>query len=277
MNLPREFRNKSRQLHHRKRDKLYACQRAHSYQRHDRPLARFGSHLSYIFHAVVCRARRRSRRKAQIGVTAHQRPNDDGASLGRLPREPFLERYFLRLGLWLLGPGRARLPQSVALLGCARRPRSALLCRPGETLLVRSAIGWCGARASLLCCRSCRRICMMAERPQFGLSTISSPGSDGEGVAEGGEGRLGMEVGVEGQGALGEAVFAGTEALEPGVAVGQTPGENGFHGFLAKNVFKIAAVDFSDEAIAFGNVRGESLVVDVQFRYVYFQLSFFDF
>jgi len=64
---------------------------------------------------------------------------------------------------------------------------------------------------------------MMAERPQFGLSTISPLGGDGDGVAEGGEGRLGVEVGVEGQGALGEAVFAGTESLEPGVAVGQAP------------------------------------------------------
>lgn len=45
----------------------------------------------------------------------------------------------------------------------------------------------------------------------------------GESVAEGDEGRLGLKVGVKGQGALGEAVFARTETLEPGIAVGQAP------------------------------------------------------
>jgi hypothetical protein len=78
---------------------------------------------------------------------------------------------FFGPGLWLLGPGRARLPHSVALLGRAGRPRFARLCRPGEALLVRSAVGWRRTRASLLCRRRCRRLCMKAERPQFGPST----------------------------------------------------------------------------------------------------------
>lgn len=51
---------------------------------------------------------------------------------------------------------------------CAGRPRSARLYRPGKGLLVPSAIGWCSTRASLLRRRRCRRICMTAERLQFG-------------------------------------------------------------------------------------------------------------
>lgn len=76
----------------------------------------------------------------------------------------------------------------------------------------------------------------------------------GKGVAEGEEGRLGMEIGVEGQRALGEAILARAEAVEPGIAVGQTPGENRFHAVLAKDVFEVAAVEFGDETIALGDI-----------------------
>src|SRR6266849_626224 len=94
----------------------------------------------------------------------------------------------------------------------------------------------------------------------------------GNGVAEGEEGWFGMEIGVEGQRALGEAIFARAEAVEPSIAVGQTPGENGFHRVLAKNVFEIAAVEFGDETIALGDIGRQSRIVHIQFRYKYLQL-----
>ena len=99
----------------------------------------------------------------------------------------------------------------------------------------------------------------------------------GDGVAEREERWLRIKIGVERQRALGETVFAGTESSEPGIAVGQTPGENGFQGVLAKNVFEKAAVDFADETIALWNVGGEFLIVHIQFRYIYLQLEFFHF
>ena len=49
-------------------------------------------------------------------------------------------------------------------------------------------------------------------------------GFGGEGVAEGEEGGFGVELGVEGERTLGEAVFSRAEGLEPGVAVGEAPG-----------------------------------------------------
>jgi hypothetical protein len=49
---------------------------------------------------------------------------------------------------------------------------------------------------------------------------IQVSGSGGEGIAEGEEGGFGVELGVEGERALGDAVFAAGKVLEPGVAVG---------------------------------------------------------
>ncbi len=74
-------------------------------------------------------------------------------------------------GYWALAK---RLPHSGALLGRAGRFRSARLCRPGEALLVLSAIGRCSTRANLLRRRRCRCICMTEERPQFGAGFASS-------------------------------------------------------------------------------------------------------
>ena len=45
-----------------------------------------------------------------------------------------------------------------------------------------------------------------------------------EGVAKGEEGWLWVEVAVEGEGALGEMIFARAESLEPGIAVREAPG-----------------------------------------------------
>ena len=53
-------------------------------------------------------------------------------------------------------------------------------------------------------------------------------GFRGERVADGEKGGLGVEIGVEGERTLRKAVLARTEVLEPGIAVGEAPGQNGF-------------------------------------------------
>ena len=86
-----------------------------------------------------------------------------------------------------------------------------------------------------------------------------------------------MNGGVWGPWTLREGVFAGTKALQPGVAVREAPGEHGFEIGLAKNVVEKRLIVFRDQSIAFGDVGGEGRVVDVEFSYVNLQIEFLDF
>ena len=87
----------------------------------------------------------------------------------------------------------------------------------------------------------------------------------GERVAEGEKGGFGIELGVEGKRALGELIIAGTEILEPGVAVGEAPGKDSFGGIVAEDGFEEAAVEFGDLAVAFGDVGRHEGIIDVEF------------
>ena len=99
----------------------------------------------------------------------------------------------------------------------------------------------------------------------------------GERIAEGEEGGFGVELGVEGERALGQAVFAWAEALQPGIAVGEAPGQDGFYRIVAEDAFEEAAVDVGDLAVAFGDVARHERIVYVEFGDEDLQVEFFNF
>jgi len=57
----------------------------------------------------------------------------------------------------------------------------------------------------------------------------------GEGIAQCKEGGLRIEISVEGKWTLGQTVFARTKVLQPGIAVRETPRENGFDGIVGQD------------------------------------------
>lgn len=65
--------------------------------------------------------------------------------------------------------------------------------------------------------------------------------------------------------------------LEPGVAVREAPGQDGFDGFVWKDGGEERAIEVGDLTVAFGDVGGHELVVGVEFGDEDLQIELFDF
>ena len=99
----------------------------------------------------------------------------------------------------------------------------------------------------------------------------------GEGVAHGEEGGRRFVVGIEGERALravGPFLAVGLAAVEPGVLVGESPGEDGFDGLVFEGYGEVVAINVGNGLIAGGGVgggvccAGDGVVVDVEFGQV---------
>ena len=97
----------------------------------------------------------------------------------------------------------------------------------------------------------------------------------GKGIAQGEKRWRGFVVGIERERALGAVwqLFAvALDAVEPGALVSESPGEDGFDGFIFEGDGEIVAVNGGDDLVAGGGVvAGHCVVVDVEFGEVDFE------